>query len=57
MDTSFVTFETRDGVKKRGNIIRIYSAFEGDLRYIIRSNNMSEYRCVCIDGKYKELTI
>ena len=49
-----VTFKTRHGVQKTGYLVRQYSAFEGGMRYIIRTDN-DEYRCVRDeDGNFVE---
>ena len=48
------TFTTKNGVQKEGYIIRQYTAFEGGMRYIFRTDN-GEYRCVKdANGNYVE---
>lgn len=51
-----VKFKTRDGVQMEGYLIRQYRAFEGDMRYIIQTDN-GEYRCIKQDGELIELVV
>lgn len=56
---TIITFTAKDGTQITGELIRQYLAFEGSMRYIIRSNSSGkEYRCVKDDeGKFIELVI
>lgn len=48
------TFTTKNGVQKEGYLVHQYSAFEGGMRYIFRTDS-GEYRCVKdADGNYVE---
>ncbi len=50
------SFTTKDGGHKEGSLIRQYTAFEGGMRYIIKSGN-DEYRCIKQDsGQLVEYT-
>ena len=52
-----VVFTTRDGDTLTGNLVRVYSAAEGGMRYII-SVDGKEYRCVRNNaGEYIEYVI
>ena len=49
-----VRFTTSSGEVKYGVIIRVYQAFEGGTRYIVKTDS-GEYRCVKDDsGRYAE---
>ena len=53
-----VMFTDKNGEGRYGLIVRIYGAYEGDVRYIIQDEtNGREYRCTKKNGKYKELVI
>lgn len=56
---TLITFTAKDGAQITGELIRQYLAFEGSMRYIVRSNSSGkEYRCVKDDeGKFYELTV
>ena len=48
------TFITKDGVQREGYLVRQYTAFEGGMRYIFRTDN-GEYRCIKDErGFYRE---
>lgn len=48
-------FTTRTGEVKKGNIIRVYKAWENaDVRYIFLAEDRREYRCIKRDNKYVE---
>lgn len=49
-------FVTRNGEEKFGYLVKMYRAFEGDMRYIFRcEDDGKDYRCVkCADGSFKE---
>ena len=50
-------FKTKNGEVLQGKIVKIYGAFEGDVRYIFSANGR-EYRCIKdSDGNYVELVI
>lgn len=51
-----ITFTTRTGEIKQGQIIHQYPAFEGGMRCIVQSEGR-EYRCVREGAEYKELVI
>lgn len=54
----FVTFTDRNGVERKGKLLREYRAFEGDIRYSIEDiGNGRDYRCVKKDGKFVELVV
>lgn len=40
-----VSITTKNGVTIEGTLVRQYRAFEGGMRYIVRTSN-GEYRCV-----------
>jgi len=48
------TFTTKDGTILEGQIIHRYPAFEGGMRYIFRTDDGKEYRCVLNGFKYVE---
>lgn len=53
-----VIFTDRNGVARKGRIVREYMAFEGSMRYIIQDGtNEREYRCVKVNGEYVELVV
>lgn len=53
-----IDFIDRNGEYRKGTILRQYEAWEGDVRYIILDEiNNREYRCVKVDGEYRELVV
>jgi len=53
-----VDFKDRNGEFRKGKVTREYRAFEGDMRYIILDEiNGREYRCVKVNGEYRELVV
>lgn len=53
-----VMFVDRKGECRYGKIIRMYGAYEGDVRYIIHDEtNGRDYRCTKVNSEYKELVI
>lgn len=48
-------FITADGERLVGTIVHYYSAFEGGMRYIFRTADGKNYRCVAReDGEFVE---
>lgn len=47
-------FITKDGKVLEGQIIHRYPAFEGGMRYIFKTDDGKEYRCILVDFKFKE---
>lgn len=50
-----LVFTTRNGEVKKGLLVHQYTAFEGEVRYILRTSDGREYRCVKRDGELVEL--
>ena len=52
-------FVTRNGEEKFGYLVKMYRAFEGDMRYIFRcEDDGKDYRCVKnAKGKFVEFVI
>ncbi len=51
-----VHFLAKNGEMKTGYLVRKYTAFEGDDRYIIQSGT-GEHRCIYQEGIYVELVV
>lgn len=53
-----VIFTDRNGIERKGKLLREYRAFEGDIRYSIEDiNTLKDYRCIKKDGKFVELVV
>lgn len=47
-------FTTKDGITLHGTIVHVYGAFEGNVRYIFETEDGKQYRCIKVNGQYKE---
>ncbi len=51
-----VHFLAKNGEMRTGYLVRKYTAFEGDVRYIVQSGT-GEHRCIYQEGIYVELVV
>lgn len=53
-----VMFTDRNGIERKGKLLREYESFEGEIRYSIEDiNTLRDYRCVEKNGKLVELVV
>lgn len=53
-----VIFTDRNGIERKGKLLRDYISFEGEIRYSIEDiNTLRDYRCVKKNGKFVELVV
>lgn len=50
-----IVFETKDGTVMDGEIVKTYTAFEGDERVVVNACDGYQYRCTLTENGYKEI--